>query len=137
VRLHGSCVRFLERGVLIRGASGAGKSDLVLRLIAAGAWLVADDLVRLWAVGGRLYAGALDPPGLVELRGQGIYRLPTLASTRVDLLLRLGAAGSGSRLPEPRAVAICGVELVEAGIDPGHPSAVARIGALLWAGRVA
>ena len=44
--LHASAVLWHGRGVLIRGASrAAGKSSLALRLLAAGAMLVADDLV--------------------------------------------------------------------------------------------
>ena len=35
------------RAVLLRGPSGAGKSDLALRLIEAGARLVADDQTEL------------------------------------------------------------------------------------------
>jgi len=41
--LHASCVCLEGRAVLIRGASGSGKSGLALQLIALGAALVADD----------------------------------------------------------------------------------------------
>ena len=43
------------RGVLIEGASGAGKSDLALRALDHGFRLVADDRVVVWASGGALY----------------------------------------------------------------------------------
>ena len=43
--LHATCVALEGRAVLLRGPSGSGKSDLALRLIDAGALLVADDLV--------------------------------------------------------------------------------------------
>ncbi|MBA3881078.1 MAG: aldolase, partial [Sphingobium sp.] len=41
--LHVSCVAIGDRAVLIEGRSGAGKSDLALRLIDRGARLVSDD----------------------------------------------------------------------------------------------
>ena len=41
--LHASCAAFGEKAVLIRGASGSGKSALTLELLARGANLVADD----------------------------------------------------------------------------------------------
>ena len=41
--LHATCVTLGDRGMLITGPSGIGKSDLALRLIDGGAKLVADD----------------------------------------------------------------------------------------------
>ena len=43
--VHASCVQIGDAGVLLRGASASGKSDLALRLIDAGARMVADFLV--------------------------------------------------------------------------------------------
>ena len=42
-RVRGTCVAIDGSGVLLRGRSGAGKSDLALRLLSTGARLVADD----------------------------------------------------------------------------------------------
>ena len=42
IRAHGTCVEIDGSGVLLRGPSGSGKSDLALRLIDGGARLVAD-----------------------------------------------------------------------------------------------
>ena len=53
MRVHGTCVAIAGRGVLLRAPSGAGKSDLALRLIDAGARLVADDQVELAQDNGR------------------------------------------------------------------------------------
>ena len=44
--------------VLLRGSSGAGKSDLALRLIDQGACLVADDQTELRLADGELLASA-------------------------------------------------------------------------------
>ena len=58
---HGTCIALAGRGVLIRGPSGSGKSDLALRLIDTPgngigaapleARLVADDQVHLTRTG--------------------------------------------------------------------------------------
>ena len=64
--IHASAVLVGPRAVLIRGASGAGKSRLAFDLIAAGgrllpfARLVADDRTTVEAVGGRLLVTAAD-----------------------------------------------------------------------------
>ena len=47
IRIQATCVALQGVGILLRGPSGAGKSDLALRLIDAGASLVADDLCEL------------------------------------------------------------------------------------------
>ena len=78
--VHASAVLVGERGVLIRGASGSGKSSLALGLIAAdpaATWLVADDRVDLArSAGGRLLASVpASLAGLIEIRGQGIFRV--------------------------------------------------------------
>ena len=57
--VYASAVLVGERGVLIRGAAGSGKSSLALALIAAdpaATRLVADDRAVLEAAGGRLLA---------------------------------------------------------------------------------
>ncbi|MEC8006219.1 MAG: serine/threonine protein kinase, partial [Pseudomonadota bacterium] len=46
-RVHGTCVAIDGAGVLLRGPSGSGKSDLALRLIDGGATLVGDDQLEL------------------------------------------------------------------------------------------
>jgi HPr kinase/phosphorylase len=96
---HGSVVAVGDRAVLILGASGAGKSGLVLRMLALGARLVADDQVRLAARGGRLVAS---PPrrieGLVEARGVGLIRVAAVAGVPVTLAVDLDRAPA-ARLP--------------------------------------
>jgi HPr kinase/phosphorylase len=44
LQLHASCISIDGSAVLLRGSAGSGKSDLALRLVDAGALLVADDL---------------------------------------------------------------------------------------------
>lgn len=42
--IHATCIALNNRGILLTGASGSGKSDLALRMILEkGAVLIADD----------------------------------------------------------------------------------------------
>lgn len=95
--LHATCVEWFGRGVLIRGKSGAGKSDLALRLIDAGAALVADDQVLL-------ENGIASAParlqGLLEVRGFGIVKLPFAETTAIALTVDLCSADEIERLPD-------------------------------------
>ena len=86
-------------GILLLGTSGAGKSDLALRLIGRGARLVADDRTLLSVERGRLVARAPDSiSGLIEVRGVGIVAMPHAASAHIALVVDL--AGRVDRLPE-------------------------------------
>jgi hypothetical protein len=99
--IHGSCVAIGRHGVLLLGKSGAGKSDLALRLIDQGAVLVADDRTLLSVEKGALHARApASIKGLLEIRGLGIVEFPARAKVRVALAVRLGR--EGARLPGPR-----------------------------------
>jgi len=75
--LHASCVAIGGRGGLLTGASGAGKSDLALRLIDRGATLVGDDGLAVEARDGRLHARpGPNIAGQMEVRGLGILAFP-------------------------------------------------------------
>ena len=138
--VHGTVVRWQGHGILLRGPSGAGKSDLALRLIERGALLVADDLVRIEAgCDGRLVARAPGRGGLIELRGQGVFRQPALAQATLDLCLDLvhGAVLAADRLPEPATTTYCGCRLPLHRLDPFAASATARLAVLLLGERFA
>ena len=96
--IHASCVAIGTQGVLLLGASGAGKSDLALRLIDQGAKLVADDRTILFVSRRALHARApASIKGLLEVRGLGIVELPVRAGVKIALAVRLGR--EGARLP--------------------------------------
>ena len=134
---HGTVVAWLGRGLLLKGPSGIGKSDLALRLIEAGAELVADDLARLAVIDNRVVASAADGRGLIELRGQGIFRLPARETARLDLCVELGAPpASPERLPPSTSIELGGIELPAYRLDPLAASATARLRVLLTAERM-
>lgn len=84
-------------GILIRGKSGTGKSDLALRLIDAGAVLVADDQVLLE---NKTASAPARLRGLLEVRGLGIVRLPFVEKTTIALTVDLCSAAEIERLPK-------------------------------------
>ncbi len=96
--LHGTCVALGDRGVLIVGRAGTGKSTLAVQLIGLGAQLVADDRVIVDAQG---WARAPETiSGLLDIRGLGLMRLAARDSARLVLAVDLEAE-SVSRLPQP------------------------------------
>jgi HPr kinase/phosphorylase len=110
-------------GVLIRGASGAGKSRLAHMLLlraplcGRAARLVADDRVVLTVENNGLIASSpAGLAGLIELRGLGIARVPHLARTRLQLVIDLVEEELVPRLPtsEQRKTAINGVLMARA-----------------------
>jgi len=85
----GSMVDILGVGVLIRGASGVGKSECVLGLIERGYSLVADDVTRIKSFEGReLMATAPEMTRYhMEVRGIGIINVASIfgiGSIRVE-----------------------------------------------------
>jgi HPr kinase/phosphorylase len=120
MQIHGSCASRGGGGVLLIGPPGAGKSDLLLRLLARGFDLVADDQVAI--VDGVAYPGpAL--AGLLEVRGLGIVRLPHIASARLALAVEL--ASPAVRLPAPARHDALDLPLTV--IDPQAASAPERV----------
>ncbi len=87
-----------DAGVLILGKSGAGKSDLALKLIARGMRLVCDDRCELFVTRGKLFGRSPKSlAGLLEVRGVGIVKLPQAAKARIELVVEL--AERIARLP--------------------------------------
>ncbi len=110
--IHASCVSIEGVALLLRGPSGAGKSDLALRLLDAGAELIADDQTCLRHDNGLLIASAPERlRGLLEVRGLGPVRVLAAAPAPVALILDLVALQDVPRLPEPRYEDILDVTL--------------------------
>lgn len=126
--VYASCVAIDGSGILLRGSSGAGKSDLALRLTDEGARLVADDQVELVREEDHVLASApAKLAGMLEVRGLGIVRLPPLAKVPLLLVVDLGAADAIERMPEPTTTQLLGIGLVLVHLDPFAASATAKL----------
>ena len=116
MQIHASCAARDGAGVLVLGAPGSGKSDLVLRLLDRGFDLVADDRVEI--ADGLAWA----PPalaGLLEVRGLGILRLPFVA--QAGLVLAVALDRPAERLPAPGRHGPTGLPLLA--LDGTRPAA--------------
>jgi HPr kinase/phosphorylase len=133
--VHATCVAVRRgrrwRAVLLRGPSGAGKSDLALRLIEAGACLVADDQTQLVRKGKAVIASSpATIAGLIEARGVGIVKLARdqlVARAPVSLLVDLASPEHIERLPEPARERVLGVDLPVLALAPFEASASAKL----------
>jgi serine kinase of HPr protein (carbohydrate metabolism regulator) len=100
-QFYATAVTYCGFGILIRGPSGSGKSDLALRLIDDGAGLVADDQVVIKEVGQELY---LSPPdslsGLIEVRGVGVIKIEYVSDIRLCLIVELDPRNEIQRIPK-------------------------------------
>ena len=88
MKLHGTSVSIDGDGVLFRGPSGSGKSDLALRMINFGAQLISDDQVCLTRRNDNIFMSS--PPTIrnsLEVRGIGIVN--TIAQNEAPLILVL------------------------------------------------
>ncbi|HEX8307349.1 MAG TPA: HPr kinase/phosphatase C-terminal domain-containing protein [Allosphingosinicella sp.] len=124
--VHASCVSIAGRGVLLGGRSGAGKSDLALRLIDRGAELVSDDYTELRRVGDTVLAQAPETiAGKIEVRGVGLVELAESAGVPICLCVDLDSIPE--RLPEPAAVRLAGIEIPAVALAALEPSAPLKL----------
>ncbi len=109
--IHASAVVLGDRGVLIAGAPGSGKTGLALALVSHArsfglfGRLVGDDQLFLSVHHGRLVCAA--PPtiaGLAEVRGLGPSPLEFEARAPVDLYVTLVDNAAAQRFPETETV---------------------------------
>lgn len=119
MQMHASCAARQADGVLLLGPPGAGKSEMILRLLDRGFVLVADDRVEIADGMARPAPGLA---GLLEVRGLGILRLPHRAEARLRLAVDLGARPP--RLPRPARHAMLDLPLIA--LDPA-PASAARV----------
>lgn len=124
--LHATVVAIGGRGVALAGRSGAGKSDLALRLVDRGAMLVGDDYVNLEVCANRIIAR---PPasiaGRIEVRGIGVVEMPYLAEACLALFVDLDL--TPERLPEPAARELLGIAIPCIALDAFEASAPLKV----------
>lgn len=131
--VNGTAVAWRGEGVLILGPTGSGKSDLTLRLIDAGATLIADDVVELKREGQALLLsfppeGPAELKGKMEVKGLGIISVP-LAPPGVPLALvvRSTPREAVALIPESLESEWLGLQVPTIGIDLLEPSAPAKV----------
>ena len=94
---HGVMMNIYGIGVMLKGESGIGKSELALELIKRGHMLVADDRVDIYRVHNDLICRAPELlENVLELRGVGVIDVTylygttsTLKQTNLDLIIEL------------------------------------------------
>jgi serine kinase of HPr protein (carbohydrate metabolism regulator) len=137
LNLHGTALAVGSRAILLRGASGSGKSDLALRTIAlspgplvpAQPMLVADDRVVAVRRGNTVELSC--PPaleGLIEARGVGIVSVPWVATGMLELIADLVDPSEVQRMPAERdTIEIVGVRIGRIRIAPFEASAPVKL----------
>lgn len=132
---HGTAVMLHDEtyggaGLLLRGASGSGKSDLAFRLISMGAALIGDDRVtiELRHDHDRVYVAGVEAlRGMIEVRGVGLLKMQVAGAARLRLVVDLVAREAVPRLPDWDEVEFFGVRVPRLslhGFDASAPQKV-------------
>ena len=126
-KFHSTSVVIEDLGILIRGQSGSGKSDLALRLIDSGATLISDDLTICKKIGDYLYLYPHSKTkGLLEVREIGIMTVPYIENIKLTLVVEL-VEEKFERIPEMMSCSILGIKFPKIKIFGKSSSAVAKI----------
>ncbi len=127
-QIHATAIAIDEQGILLRGPSGSGKSDLALRLIEQGAQLISDDRVELLKKGNELLAFAPQPiEGLLEVRHLGIIKLQHFGATPIKLVIDLTSPEELERMPKEVSAEIDGIDIPLVRLSPFEHSAPAKV----------
>lgn len=132
--LHGCMVDIRGIGVLVRGKSGTGKSEAVIGILERGGGLIADDLVHVENVSGRLICSAPElAQGFIEMRGIGIINIANLyglsaieQEKELDLIVSLRPAASLNEVDrlglERQQLSVLGINVphIELPVAPGR-----------------
>ena len=109
--LHANCVSIQNRGILIIGPSGSGKSNLSLKLMGLGGQLVSDDRTVVKRRNQEIFAACPDAiKGQIEARGVGILKVPTVKEIKLSFVVDLGNQ-TDKRLPIQNTYSMFGVKL--------------------------
>lgn len=133
--LHASAVALGDRGLLIQGPSGSGKSALALRLMALGASLVADDRTVVTDTPSGLVMTRPDTlPAAIEARFVGLLAADLRDHAPLSAVVDLGQT-EDRRLPDPHHTILMSrkVPLFRAAATPYFPEALVQfLKAGLW-----
>ena len=126
-QFHSTSVVIEDLGVLIKGKSGIGKSDLALRLIDSGATLISDDLTICKKIDDYLYLYPhSETKGLLEVREIGIMTVPYVENIKLTLVVEL-VEKEFERMPGMMSCSILGIKFPKIKIFGKNSSAVAKI----------
>lgn len=130
--IHASCVSLQRKGVLLLGDSGAGKSDMTLRLIElCQAKLIADDRVDLSLQNNQIKAACpQNLVGLLEVRGVGIVKYSHQKQTTIKLVVQLTDEPL-ERMPEKQFYNLGKIKVPLLRINPFENSAPLKVKAAL------
>jgi HPr kinase/phosphorylase len=131
--VNGTALAWRGQGVLIRGPSGSGKSDLTLRLLDSGATLISDDVVEMKRADRRLLLSfppesPSDLKGKIVARGLGLVDVAA-APPEVELALVVEATPPAEVeiLPESLDSEWLGLPVTTLRIPLLEPSAPAKV----------
>ena len=127
-QIHATCINLQGFGLLLRGPSGGGKSDLALRMMEHNSQLIADDRVDLTLEDDALIARApCYLRGLLEVRGLGVIEVQYGISIQVLGVIDLVDNTKIERLPNHQTEILLGIEIPSYQIDPWAISAIAKV----------
>lgn len=95
--MHGVFLNIYGKGVIIKGDSGIGKSEIALELVKRGHLLVADDAVELYQIGQHVVGKSpVVLQNLLEIRGIGVIDVvkmfgvgSIMEKDQVDMIIQL------------------------------------------------
>ncbi len=124
--MHGTAIAIGGHGVLLTGHSGAGKSDMALRLIDRGAMLISDDAVVVGDSDGLPWLSpAPNIEGELEVRGVGICQVPNTEGARLRLIIEL--VDAVERMPDAGLTEIGGFHVPSLKLVPFEISAAVKL----------
>ena len=127
-RIHTTCIALEGQAILLRGASGSGKSDLALRLMDEGWSLVADDYTEIKVHDGQLHASPPDTlKGLLEVRGIGLIQVAYVKDIPIVAAFDLLAFDDIERLPESTYLTLESIDVPLYTLHGHETSAPAKI----------
>jgi HPr kinase/phosphorylase len=126
--VHATALVIEKKGVLLRGPSGSGKSDLALRLIDDGAVLISDDRTALIQRDGNVVAQCpASIAGKLEVRGVGILDVPYIEEAALSMIVNLVESDQVERLPLRSKAELLGCRIPFMLLEPFEASAMAKI----------
>ncbi|MEP4197965.1 MAG: serine kinase [Aliishimia sp.] len=112
-QIHATAVSISDKGLLLIGLSGSGKSSLALQMMALGAGLIGDDMIEVTEVSGKLMLSSPVPADAefgIEARGVGLLAATRAKPAELSAIVDLTYSET-VRLPQLRYAKILNVEV--------------------------